>query len=188
MYLLLSQLIEARFPICRGPWIGLFVSRQNSAQRRSHSAGAKKGLSKKESTMLSRRTFHRILLSQKAFRPLIPVYIFPQYVSRRSYAASPLNPLPVDPESTDDNTSTRSKVWDSIWTTTATLVCLGIAGYSYHKYYKWLVLKKIEKAFQPGDPALELIPRVVGMGDVLDSDGKENSHWVTRFGVANEGY
>ena len=50
------------------------------------------------------------------------------------------------------------------------------------------MLKKIEKAFQPGDPALELIPRVVGMGDVLDSDGKENSHWVTRFGVANEGY
>jgi hypothetical protein len=50
------------------------------------------------------------------------------------------------------------------------------------------VLKKIEKAFQPGDPALELIPRVVGMGDALDSDGKENSHWVTRFVNFIEGY
>jgi hypothetical protein len=35
-------------------------------------------------------------------------------------------------------------------------VVLGLAGYSYHRYYKWLILHKMERAFQPGDPALEL--------------------------------
>lgn len=33
---------------------------------------------------------------------------------------------------------------------------LGLAGYSYHKYYKWLILHKMENAFRPGDPALEI--------------------------------
>jgi hypothetical protein len=139
--------------------------------------------------MLPRRSLQRILKFQPPLRPLPFILPTTACVSQRHYAASPLNPLPVDTESADDSTTTtRSKVWDSVWTTTATLVCLGIAGYSYHKYYKWLVLKKIEKAFQPGDPALELIPRVVGMGDALDSDGKENSHWVTRFVNFIEGY
>jgi hypothetical protein len=32
----------------------------------------------------------------------------------------------------------------------------GLGGYMYHKFYKWLVLHKIEKAFKPGDPVLEL--------------------------------
>lgn len=31
-----------------------------------------------------------------------------------------------------------------------------VAGYSYHKYYKSLVLNKIDNAFLPGDPALEV--------------------------------
>jgi hypothetical protein len=95
---------------------------------------------------------------------------------------SALNPLAVDTETGDENTKTRSKVWDSVWnsvwTTTATLTCLGIAGYGYHKYYKWLTLKKIEKAFEPGDPALDLIPRVLSKGGGLGTDDNEN--WVTR--------
>jgi hypothetical protein len=94
--------------------------------------------------------------------------------------ASALNPLPVDAENGDENATPRSKVWDSVWTTTATLACLGIAGYGYHKYYKWLTLKKIEKAFQPGDPALDLIPRVIGKKRGPGNDVKDNEHWVTR--------
>jgi hypothetical protein len=134
--------------------------------------------------MLTRRTCQSLLKASRPLRQSDLVLLSPCCGFPRRYASA-LNPLPVDSESTDDNnsnkTSTGSKVWDSIWTTTATLLCLGIAGYSYHKYYKWLTLKKIEKAFQPGDPALELIPRIVGMGDVLgDKDGVENSHWVVR--------
>jgi len=94
---------------------------------------------------------------------------------------SGINPLPVDGEEEGNPTSTRKKVWDSVWTTTATLVCLGIAGYSYHKYYKWLTLKKIEKAFQPGDPALDLIPRIIARGTALGGDGQDNSHFVVRL-------
>lgn len=57
---------------------------------------------------------------------------------------------------------------DSIWkkmleaaaTSMASIVMLGLgfalAGYGYHKFYKHLVLHKIQKAFEPGDPVLEL--------------------------------
>ncbi len=31
------------------------------------------------------------------------------------------------------------------------------AGYGYHRYYKYLVLQKMENAFKPGDPVLELV-------------------------------
>ena len=31
-----------------------------------------------------------------------------------------------------------------------------MAGYGYHRYYKYLILKKMKKAFDPGDPVLEL--------------------------------
>ena len=35
-------------------------------------------------------------------------------------------------------------------------IVLGLAGYTYHRYYKWLILHKMERAFRPGDPALEI--------------------------------
>lgn len=42
----------------------------------------------------------------------------------------------------------------------ASILILGIgfatAGYAYHKFYKHLVLRKIEGAFEPGDPVLDL--------------------------------
>ena len=75
--------------------------------------------------------------------------------------------------------SNKPGAWDAIKTTTATLMCLGIAGYSYHKYYKRLVLKKIENAFKPGDPALDLTPNVISKRGT--QSGSDQSHWVTRF-------
>ena len=47
-------------------------------------------------------------------------------------------------------------------------IVLGLAGYSYHRYYKWLILHKMERAFQPGDPALELAGRTGSM----DAEGQ----------------
>lgn len=35
-------------------------------------------------------------------------------------------------------------------------IVLGLEGYSYHRYYKWLILHKMERAFRPGDPVLEI--------------------------------
>ncbi|KAL4899301.1 hypothetical protein BDW74DRAFT_189407 [Aspergillus multicolor] len=41
-------------------------------------------------------------------------------------------------------------------TTIAALLMLGVAGYSYHVFYKRLVLRKIDNAFSPGFSSLEL--------------------------------
>ena len=51
-------------------------------------------------------------------------------------------------------------------------IVLGIAGYSYHKYYKWLVLHKMEKAFRPGDPALEIAGASKASTPTRDSTGE----------------
>ena len=49
------------------------------------------------------------------------------------------------------------------------------AGYSYHKYYKYLVLEKIDNAFKPGDPALE----VAGV-DPGKQGRRSLEHWIPR--------
>ena len=92
-----------------------------------------------------------------------------------------MNPLSLENDSEDESGRARpsSKIWEAFWTTTTTLMCVGIAGYGYHKYYKGLTLRKIENAFSPGDPALDLVPR--GMRPVNLSESEEDDHWVTRL-------
>ena len=60
-----------------------------------------------------------------------------------------------------------------------------IAGYVYHKSYKYLVLKKMTTAFEPGDPVLELA--AVGKGisrharqTAEDPASAATTHWVQR--------
>ena len=50
-----------------------------------------------------------------------------------------------------------------------------LAGYGYHKYYKYLVLQKMENAFKPGDPVLELAAMDKGHPHnmILESDQDE---------------
>lgn len=51
-----------------------------------------------------------------------------------------------------------------------------LAGYGYHKYYKYLVLQKMERAFDPGDPVLELAALGKGLpNNVLQGD---DEHWI----------
>lgn len=51
-----------------------------------------------------------------------------------------------------------------------------LAGYGYHKYYKYLVLQKMERAFEPGDPVLELAALGKGLpNNVLQGD---DQHWI----------
>ena len=51
-----------------------------------------------------------------------------------------------------------------------------MAGYGYHKYYKYLVLQKMERAFDPGDPVLEL----AALGKELPKNAmeEEHQHWI----------
>src|SRR5204862_5167363 len=53
---------------------------------------------------------------------------------------------------------------------------VSLAGYSYHKYYKYLVLEKMDNAFNPGDPVLE----VAGVATSMDTDESDTTHWISR--------
>ncbi|PMD16728.1 hypothetical protein NA56DRAFT_309253 [Hyaloscypha hepaticicola] len=61
----------------------------------------------------------------------------------------------------------------------------GLGGFLYHKFYKWLVLYKMERAFKPGDPVLELaaigkqIPNSITSSTSHDQ-GSESDHWILR--------
>lgn len=70
---------------------------------------------------------------------------------------------------------------ESAATTFASIFVLGVgfamAGYMYHKSYKLLVLKKMTRAFEPGDPVLDLA--AIGK-DVPHAPGMIDEHWVVR--------
>jgi hypothetical protein len=53
----------------------------------------------------------------------------------------------------------------------------GIAAYAYHKSYKYMVLQKMAKAFEPGDPVLELA--AIGK-DLPLAKTAAATHWVER--------
>ncbi len=57
----------------------------------------------------------------------------------------------------------------------------GLGGYMYHKFYKWLVLHKMEQAFNPGDPVLELAAIGKQMPNTITpSQDKGDDHWIAR--------
>ncbi|THC90485.1 hypothetical protein EYZ11_010049 [Aspergillus tanneri] len=60
-------------------------------------------------------------------------------------------------------------------TTFASIAILGLAGYSYHRYYKYVILQKMENAFKPGDPALEVAGVEAGKRQHYSEE-----HWVIR--------
>ncbi|ERF76189.1 hypothetical protein EPUS_07389 [Endocarpon pusillum Z07020] len=75
-------------------------------------------------------------------------------------------------------------MFESAATTFASIAVLGLAGYAYHRYYKRLVLQKIENAFQPGDPVLELAAlgkSATGSSTHISGarDGKDQN-WILR--------
>lgn len=67
--------------------------------------------------------------------------------------------------------STAWKMFESAATTLASLAVLGAAGYGYHLYYKSLVLRKMEIAFDPGDPVLDLAAPTPSAKEHVHQDG-----------------
>ncbi|KAL4783723.1 hypothetical protein BJX76DRAFT_357744 [Aspergillus varians] len=68
-------------------------------------------------------------------------------------------------------------------TTIAALLMLGGAGYSYHVFYKRLVLRKIDNAFEPGFSSLELAALAqhgYTLEDGIDKDYYREKYRVTR--------
>lgn len=84
-----------------------------------------------------------------------------------------------------DEPSLFTKMYESAATTFASILVLAGgfagAGYIYHKTYKMIVLKKMTRAFEPGDPVLELA--AIGK-DVPTAKGSHEppneEHWVLR--------
>lgn len=67
---------------------------------------------------------------------------------------------------------------ESAATTGTSLAILGLAGFGYHKYYKHVVLEKINNAFEPGDPVLELA--AAGRGSTSVVPGGTEKEWIVR--------
>ena len=78
---------------------------------------------------------------------------------------------------------TAFKMFEASMTTFASIAVLGLAGYGYTHYYKYLVLQKMENAFKPGDPVLERAGRAISVRPE-DADSSEevaeSDNWVLR--------
>ncbi|KAK2764212.1 hypothetical protein FQN52_005385 [Onygenales sp. PD_12] len=109
-----------------------------------------------------------------------------RYVQNQNYPIGPQN-LNDGPEEDNegkgekkepdpDLRTTMLKMLESAATMFASIAVLGAAGYSYHRYYKYLVLQKMDNAFNPGDPVLE----VAGVAPSMGTDGSDTGHWIER--------
>ena len=75
---------------------------------------------------------------------------------------------------------TMYRAFEAAMTTFASIAVLGLAGYSYHIYYKSLTLRKIEKAFAPGDPMLDLAAPPGPHLPPQDQSSDETENWIAR--------
>lgn len=80
---------------------------------------------------------------------------------------------------------TAFKMFEAAMTTFASISILGLVGYSYTVYYKRQILKKMEHAFDPGDPVLELAAKgkssfPTGLPEEDDESGRRREHWIQR--------
>ncbi|SMY24319.1 unnamed protein product [Zymoseptoria tritici ST99CH_1A5] len=79
---------------------------------------------------------------------------------------------------------TAFRMAESALTTLASVVILGAVGYGYTRYYKHMVLQKMENAFKPGDPILDLAATAkqgsATGGTILVDEDKNREHWVLR--------
>ncbi|TKX23542.1 hypothetical protein C1H76_4054 [Elsinoe australis] len=85
-----------------------------------------------------------------------------------------------DPEPKPGWGPTIFRIFESSMTTLASVAVLGLIGYSYTRYYKHLVLEKMENAFKPGDPVLMLADKRSKTPAAPEDDENDRSHWIDR--------
>ncbi|EXJ92505.1 hypothetical protein A1O3_01057 [Capronia epimyces CBS 606.96] len=134
----------------------------------------------------------RARVSPLLMRGRIKVAVRPiRYASSQVGATNTLPGLNEDEEgsSTDSKSGQKSrsragptmfKIFETAATTFASIAVLGLAGYSYHLYYKSLVLRKIAKAFEPGDPMLDLASPPVPQGPAGAQPTDDPDDWIQR--------
>lgn len=86
--------------------------------------------------------------------------------------------------SNDRRQGLLSQMVESAATAFASIVVLGsgfaFGGYLYHKFYKWLVIQKMENAFKPGDPVLEIAALRKQIPESTETDTDGENHWIPR--------
>ncbi|KAH8197576.1 hypothetical protein TruAng_008260 [Truncatella angustata] len=117
----------------------------------------------------TRRDLRQLMpISRPAYR------YFSQSTTKRSE-----EPQQEQPKAGNGAPTLLAKMVESAATTLASVVVLGagfaLAGYVYHKSYKALQLKKMENAFQPGDPVLTL----AAIAKEVPSE-PDQEHWIQR--------
>ena len=81
---------------------------------------------------------------------------------------------------------TAFKMFEAAATTGASILILGLVGYSYTRWYKHRVLQKMENAFTPGDPVLDLaasgkgVPPVDHEHEPPPDDSSDYDRWIPR--------
>ncbi|TEY55073.1 hypothetical protein BOTCAL_0233g00160 [Botryotinia calthae] len=91
-----------------------------------------------------------------------------------------------DYPSHDEPFNVKTKMLDAALTAFASIVVLGtgfaLGGYLYHRFYKWMVIHKMEIAFKPGDPVLDLAATTKQMPKryAVDDDDDDDEHWIHR--------
>lgn len=79
---------------------------------------------------------------------------------------------------------TAFKMAEASLTTFASVAVLGAVGYGYTRYYKHMILEKMENAFNPGDPVLDIAATAkqgsATGGHVLMDEDNQREHWVIR--------
>ncbi|KAF5876411.1 uncharacterized protein Bfra_002815 [Botrytis fragariae] len=87
-----------------------------------------------------------------------------------------------DYSSHDEPFNAKTKMLDAALTAFASIIVLGtgfaLGGYLYHRFYKWMVIHKMEIAFKPGDPVLDLAATTKQMPKRYAADDDE--HWIHR--------
>ncbi|KAK5733398.1 hypothetical protein LTR17_009770 [Elasticomyces elasticus] len=154
------------------------------------------------------RTYHGRIPGPGTGRPLLSnprpghptTHLSPLIPRRNNYNVPivPADALPNPPDEPDGPQKNRKgeeepfrigptafKMFEAALTTFASVGILGAVGYGYTVYYKRMVLSKIEHAFEPGDPVLDLAAVAkqqstpTGDRELVDDEG-HRQHWVLR--------
>ncbi|KAK6074575.1 hypothetical protein SCUP234_08105 [Seiridium cupressi] len=119
--------------------------------------GSRPGAARLAGPLVRRRTRHGLAQQVPLIRPARRHF---SHTATRRQEESQQGNQQGNPKPGNGEPTLLVRMLESAATTLASVVVLGagfaLAGYAYHKSYKALQLRKIENAFQPGDPVLEL--------------------------------
>ncbi|KAI2631138.1 hypothetical protein GGS21DRAFT_164734 [Xylaria nigripes] len=118
---------------------------------------------------------HQLRILPQTYRDHINPPLYQNFSSTRFQNSSHSESRQKIDDATD---SLLSKAVESAATTLSSILVLGVAfaasGYVYHKAYKYMQFRKMDNAFKPGDPVLDM----AAVGREIPEPSPE--HWIQR--------